>query len=36
MGGISKQFKPAELKVLANYLSTLDGEMKTVPQAKFR
>ena len=36
MGGIAKQFKPAELKVLANYLATVEGELKTVPQAKFR
>jgi len=36
MGGIAKQFKLSELKQLANYLGTVDGELKTVPQAKFR
>jgi cytochrome c553 len=36
MGGIAKQFSNAELKELANYVSALPGELKTVPQAKFR
>jgi cytochrome c553 len=36
MGGIAKQYSNPELKELANYLSTLPGELKTVPQAKFR
>lgn len=36
MGGVAKQFKLAELKQLANYLSGIDGELKTVPQSKFR
>ena len=36
MGGIAKQFSNAELKELASYLSTLPGELKTVPQARFR
>jgi len=36
MGGIAKQFSNAELKELANYVSSLPGELKTVPQAKFR
>lgn len=36
MGGITKQFSNAELKELANYVSTLPGELKTVPQSKFR
>lgn len=31
-----KDFKPAELKALAKYLSSLPGEMKTVPQPKLR
>ncbi len=36
MGGTASQFKLGELKQLANYLSTLDGELKTVPQSRFR
>jgi cytochrome c553 len=36
MGGMVKQFSNNELKELANYLSALPGELKTVPQAKFR
>ena len=36
MGGVAKQFSNAELKALANYVGSLDGELKTVPQSKFR
>jgi len=36
MGGTAKQYKLSELKQMANYLGTLDGELKTVPQSKFR
>jgi cytochrome c553 len=36
MGGIAKQFTNAELKELANYIGSLPGELKTVPQSKFR
>jgi cytochrome c553 len=36
MGGIAKQFSNAELKELANYISTLPGELKTVPESRFR
>lgn len=36
MGGVAKQFSNAELKVLANYIGSIDGELKTVPEAKFR
>ena len=36
MGGIAKQYSNAELKEMANYLSKLPGELKTVPQNKFR
>ena len=36
MGGIAKQFSNAELKEMANYVSALPGELKTVPQSKFR
>ena len=36
MAGQVAQFKPAELKAIANYLGSLPGELKTVPQPKFR
>ncbi|KRH99089.1 cytochrome c [Curvibacter sp. PAE-UM] len=36
MGGIAKQFSNAELKELAGYVSSLPGELKTVPQSRFR
>lgn len=36
MAGVSKQFTNAELKVLSNYISALPGELRTVPQAKFK
>jgi cytochrome c553 len=36
MGGIAKQFSNAELKAMANYISTVDGDLKTVPERKFR
>lgn len=36
MGGVAKQFTNAELKDMAAYISTLPGELKTVPQSKFR
>lgn len=36
MGAIAKQFSSAELKVMAEYLGSLPGELKVVPQAKFR
>lgn len=36
MGGVAKQFSNAELKEMANYVSSLPGELKTVPQSKFR
>lgn len=36
MGGVAKQFTNAELKEMAAYISTLPGELKTVPQSKFR
>jgi CPA2 family monovalent cation:H+ antiporter-2 len=31
-----KQFKPAELKAMAMYLGSLPGELRTVPQPKFK
>ena len=36
MGGVVKQFSNAELKELASYVSSLPGELKTVPQRKFK
>jgi cytochrome c553 len=36
MGGVAKQFTNAELKELANYLGSLQGELKTVPESRFR
>ncbi|UUX96894.1 c-type cytochrome [Aquabacterium sp. J223] len=31
-----KQFSPAELKKMAEYIGSLPGELKTVPQSRFR
>ena len=36
MAGMAKQYTNAELKLMANYLSALDGDLKTVPQSRFR
>ena len=36
MSAIAKQFSNAELKALANYVGSLDTELKTVPEKKFR
>ena len=36
MGGVAKQFSLAELKMISNYLGTQPGELKIVPQSKFR
>ena len=36
MGGQVKQFKREELKAIAQYLATLPGELRTVPQSKFK
>jgi len=36
MAGMAKQYSNAELKLLANYLSSVDGDLKVVPQSKFR
>ena len=35
MGAIAKQFTHAELKALAKYVGSLDGELKTVPESRF-
>lgn len=36
MAGQVKQFSHAELKAIAGYLASLPGELRTVPQSKFR
>lgn len=36
MAGIAKQFSPAEMRAIAKYLSTVEGELKVVPQSRFR
>jgi hypothetical protein len=36
MAGQVKPFKLEELKLLAGYISSLPGEVRTVPQSKFR
>jgi cytochrome c553 len=36
MGGIAKQFSNAELKELAGYVGSLPGELKVVPQSRFK
>ncbi len=36
MAGVAKQFSNAELKQLATYVASLDGEVKTVPRSRFR
>ena len=36
MAGMAKQYTNAELKLLAGYLSSVEGELKTVPQRRFR
>ncbi|WBY03691.1 c-type cytochrome [Ramlibacter tataouinensis] len=35
MGGIAKQFGNAELKAMADYIGSLDGELETVPESRF-
>lgn len=36
MGAQVQQFKPAELKAMADYLASLPGDLKIVPQSRFR
>lgn len=36
MGGIVQQFSNAELKAMAEYLASLPGDLRTVPQSRFR
>ncbi|MDB5964655.1 MAG: cytochrome c, class, partial [Polaromonas sp.] len=36
MSGMAKQYTNAELKQLAAYLSSVEGELKTIPESRFR
>ena len=36
MAGMAKQFTNNELKAIANYIGSLDGDLRTVPEARFR
>jgi cytochrome c553 len=36
MAGVAKQFTNAELKAMANYLGSLEGDLQTVPESRFR
>ena len=36
MAAIAKQFSNSELKELAGYVGSLDGELKVVPESRFR
>lgn len=36
MTGMVASFKPAELKQLAQYIASLDGELRVVPQGRFK
>ena len=35
MAGVAKQFSNADLKAIAQYVGSLDGELKTVPESRF-
>ena len=35
MGAIAKQFSNDELKALAKYVGSLNGELRTVPEPRF-
>ena len=36
MAGVAKQFTNAELKAMAGYIGSLDGDLQVVPQSRFR
>ena len=36
MAGMAKQFSTPELKAMAQYIGSLPGELKTIPQSRFR
>jgi cytochrome c553 len=36
MGGVAKQFSNAEIKILAEYVASLPGDLETIPQKAFK
>lgn len=36
MAGMAKQYTPAELRAISRYLGSLEGELRVVPQSRFR
>ncbi|WP_302173311.1 cytochrome c [uncultured Hydrogenophaga sp.] len=36
MAGIAKQYSPAEMREIAKYISSVEGELKIVPQSRFK
>jgi cytochrome c553 len=36
MAGIAKQFSLSEMRAISKYLSTVEGELKVVPESRFR
>ncbi len=36
MAGVAKQFSNAELKAMASYIGSVDGDLKIVPESRFR
>jgi cytochrome c553 len=36
MAGIAKQFKPAEMREIAKYIASVEGELQVKPQPRFR
>ena len=36
MAGMAKQISNAELTAMANYIGSLQGDLKTVPESRFR
>ena len=36
MAGIAKQYTPAEMRELAKYMASVEGELKVVPQPRFK
>ena len=36
MGGVAKQFSDADLKAVADYVGSLDGDLKTVSESRFK
>lgn len=36
MGGMAKQFTNAELKLMSGYLASVQGDLKVVPESRFR